>query len=256
MNTMLIWAFVLAGIVMLFGLMNGSSEKAGETRRLTGFEPIEDVKMKSEKGREVFNKLKDIYKSGEDKTVMNYKNIIDTVTDPTDFDYIEALYTELLSRFVPVGGTKGLQLHTNEKSFFSEINCAVYTIQKLNKQISYGGLRSNINGYRTGTFSVNAYDVEGYKLSFQGKLFVTNQRIAIVGDNKNKVIPLGKIISYAPYEKNGIIINVENSNAIILDMLTNGTFTKLNTGERVFCDAKIRFLYALDEALGVKEKVV
>ena len=104
---------------------------------------------------------------------MNYNNIIDTVTDSTDFDYIEALYTELLSRFVPVGGTKGLQLHTNEKSFFSEINCAVYTIQKLNKQISYGGLRSNINGYRTGTFSVNAYDVEGYKLSFQGKLFVT-----------------------------------------------------------------------------------
>ena len=84
----------------------------------------------------------------------------------------------------------------------------------------------------------------------QGKIFVTNQRIAIVGDNKNKVIPLGKIISYAPYEKNGIIINVENSNAIILDMLTNGTFTMLNTGERVFCDAKIRFLYALDEALG------
>lgn len=83
-------------------------------------------------------------------------------------------------------------------------------------------------------------------------MFVTNQRIVIVGDNKNKTIPLGKIISYAPYEKNGIIINIENSNAIILDMLTNGTFEMLSIGERVFHDTKVSFLYALDNALNSK----
>ena len=186
---------------------------------------------------------------------MNFKGLIDNVKEPTDFDYVEALYTELMNRIVFVGGNAGLQLHPKEECYYSEINCAVYTVQKLNKQISYGGIRTNLNGYRAGTFSVNAYDVEGYKLYLQGKVFVTNQRIVIVGNNKNKVIPLGKIISYAPYEKNGIIINAENSNAIILDMLTNGTFEILKTGERAFHDTKISFLYALDNALSFKEHV-
>ena len=46
---------------------------------------------------------------------------------------------------------------------------------------------------------------------------------------------------------------MENSEAIILDMLTNGTFEMLPTGERIFHDTKIKFLYALDEALGTKK---
>lgn len=256
MSSTFIAVLVIAGIIILLvGLMNGSSKKAGEPRHLAGFEPIENVQMKSEKGQEIFNGLKDVYESGDDKAVLNYKDLIDTVTEPTDSDYVQALYTELMNRIVFVGGSKGLQLHPKEECFYSEKNCAIYTIQKLNKQITYGGLRANLNGYRAGTFSINAYDVEGYKLYLQGKVFVTNQRIAIVGDEKNKVIPLGKIISYAPYEKNGIIINVQNGNAIILDMLTNGTFELLSIGERVFHDTKISFLYALDNALGSKEHV-
>ena len=251
----MIFILVFAGIILLVGLMNGSSKSPGMPHVLTGFEPIDNVKMKSENGQNIFNGLKEVYNSGEDKAVMNYKDLIDTVTEPTDSDYVQALYTELMNRVVFVGGNKGLQLHPKEECYYSEINCAVYTIQKLNKQITYGGFRANLNGYRTGTYSISAHDVEGYKLYLQGKVFVTNQRIAIVGDNKNKVVPLGKIISYAPYEKNGIIINIENSNAIILDMLTNGTFEMLKIGERAFHDTKVSFLYALDNALNAKERV-
>ncbi len=255
MSSTLILVLVAVGSFLLLGLINSLTKKAGTPTKLTGFEPIENVQMKSEKGLEIFDGLKKVYESGEDRTVLNFKDQIDTVKEPTDFDYVEALYTELMNRIVFVGGNKGLQMHPKEECYYSEINCAVYTIQKLNKQITYGGIRANLNGYRTGTFSVNSYDVEGYKLYLQGKVFVTNQRIAIVGNNKNKVIPLGKIVSYAPYEKNGIIINIENSNAIILDMLTNGTFEVLKTGERAFHDTKVSFLYALDNALGYKEHV-
>ncbi len=252
MSTTLVLFLVVAGIILLVGLMNGSSKKAGEPKHLTGFEPIENVQMKSEKGLEVFNGLKEVYENGEDRAVMKYKDIINTVSDPTDSDYVQALYTELLNRIVPVGGSKGLQMHPQEECYYSEINCAVYTIQKINKQITYGGFRANLNGYRTGTFSINSYDVEGYKLFLQGKVYVTNQRIVIMGANKNKVVPLGKILSYAPYEKNGIIINIENGNAIVLDMITNGTFEISKIGERFFHDTKISFLYALDNAFSAK----
>ena len=196
-----LWLLAIPVIVLLVGMMNGSSKDPGEPQRLAEFEPIEEVQMKSAKGREIFNGLKEIYENGDDKAAINYKDVIDTVTDPADSDYIIALYTELMSRFVLIGGTKGLQMHSNEKSFYTEINSALYTIQKLNKQITYGGFRANINGYRTGTFTVNTNDVEGYRLYLQGELFVTNQRIVIVGDNRSRVIPLGKIISYAPYNK-------------------------------------------------------
>ena len=249
MSTTVIFILITVGIILVIGLMFGSSKKPGEQRNLAGFEAIESVQMSTEQGVTVFNGLKNIYESGEDKAVMNYKDQVGAVNNPIDSDYIQALFTALLNRIVFVGGAKGLQLHPKEECLFSEINCAVYTIQKLNKQISYGGFRTNINGYRTGTFSVSANDIEGFRIYLQGKVFVTNQRIVIIGNNKNKVIPLGKILSYAPYEKNGILINVENGSSVILDMLTNGTFEVLPTGERDFHDSKVGFLYALDNAL-------
>ncbi len=249
MSSTFIFVLIAVGVIIVIGLLNSASKKPGEQRNLSGFETLESVLMKTEQGTTVFNGLKNIYESGEDKAVMNYKEQVNSISNPTDADYIQALYTALLSRIVFVGGSKGLQLHPKEECFFSEINCAVYTIQKLNKQISYGGFRTNLNGYRAGVFSVNANDIEGFRLYLQGKVFVTNQRIVIIGSNKNKVIPLGKIISYAPYEKNGIIINVENGTPVILDMITNGTFEVLPTGERGFHDSKVGFLYALDYAL-------
>lgn len=252
MSSTLILILIVVGVILVIGLMNNSSKKPGEQRNLAGFEAIENVQMRSEQGAVIFNGLKTIYESGEDKAVMDYKDQVNSIDEPTDLDYIQALYTALLNRIVFVGGSKGLQLHPKEECLFSEINCAVYTIQKLNKQITYGGFRTNLNGYRAGTFSVNANDIEGFRIYLQGKVFVTNQRIVIIGSNKNKVIPLGKIISYAPYEKNGIIINVENGGSVLLDMLTNGTFEVLSTGERDFHDSKVGFLYALDNALNSK----
>ena len=55
MSSTLISLLVIVGVILLIGLMNSSTKGAGEPRRLTGFEPIESIQMKSEKGIEVFN---------------------------------------------------------------------------------------------------------------------------------------------------------------------------------------------------------
>lgn len=246
MSTML---WIILGVIIVLLIAIPSSKKAGTQQKLTGFKPIEEVQLNSSKGKEVFDALKEVFESGEDETVMQFKNKIGTVTDEGDYKYVDALYTELMNRITLIGGRKGLELHQNETSYFSSKNTDVYTIQKLNKNITYGGIRTNLNGFRTGTFNVSSNDVEGYRISFRGKAFVTNQRVVIVGENKNKSIPLSKIISYAPYEKNGILINIENGGSIILDMITNGTFEVGTDGELYFHDTKVAFLYALDKAL-------
>lgn len=248
MSGTVIFIIILVVLILLFAI-SGSSKKAGQTQKLKGFEHINNVQMNSATGNSIFQGLKQIYEEGSDEKVMEYKNKINSVTDQHDADYIDALYTELLQRIVNVGGSKGLQLQPNERCLFSDLSCAVYTIQKLNKNIVYGGFRTNINGFRTGMFNVMANDVEGYKIFVQGKVFVTNKRVVVLGTNKNKVIPINKIVSYAIYESNGILINVENSNGIVVDLITNGTFEVASNGERFFHDSKFGFLYALDKAI-------
>lgn len=223
-------------------------EAAGKPVDIPGMEPIEKVKMQSQEGQLLFEQLKAAYYSGDNKKAYEYKDKIDTIKNPQDYDYIEALYTELLNRIVPVGASKGLKLLPNEESMFSDKNCGVYTIQKLNKNLTYCGIRNDINGFRTGVYTVNYLDVEGFRMSLFGRVYLTNKRIVIMGENKNMVIPIEKVMSYSLYETNGVLLNIENQNSVVLDLITNGNFENTSMG-LFFHDTKYGFLYALDRAM-------
>lgn len=227
------------------------SKSAGTSIELQGFDSIDKVKMFSPEGQILFDELKDAFLSGEERKAYEYKDKIDTITNPHDLDYIEALYTDLLGRMAPIGASEGIQLNPNEISLFSDKNCGIYSIQKLNKNIVFCGIRNDLNGFRTGAYTFNSFDIEGFRLSLFGEVFLTNQRIIIMGENKNMVIPIDKILSYSLYESNGILLNIENQNSIILDMVTNGTFEKNSLG-LWFHDTKYGFIYALDRAMSEK----
>lgn len=254
-TVIIIIGIILVGIVVALSKQSNHSvvsKSAGVPVSFPGFDSIDKIKMNSQEGQILFDGLKEAYLSGEQKKAYDYKDKIDNISNPYDLDYIEALYTELLARIVPVGASKGLKLNPNETSFFSDKNCGAYTIQKLNKDVVFTGLRNDINGFRTGVYTINSFDIEGFRLSVFGKVFLTNQRVVIIGENKNIVIPVSKILSYGLYEKNGIILNIENQNSIILDMFTNGTYERTSLGLQ-FHDTKYGFLYALDRIMSDKE---
>lgn len=223
-------------------------EAAGKPVHIPGMVPIEEIKMQSQEGQLLFEQLKSVYYSGDNKKAYEYKDKIDVVRNSQDRDYIEALYTDLLSRIVLVGGSKGLKLLPNEECLFSDKNCGVYTIQKLNKNLTYCGIRNDINGFRTGVYTVNYLDVEGFRMSLFGRVYLTNKRIVIMGENKNMVIPIEKVMSYSLYETNGVLLNIENQNSVVLDLITNGNFENTSLG-LFFHDTKYGFLYALDRAM-------
>lgn len=251
---------IAIGIVILVCLFVGftkrkepslESKSAGTAVQLQGFDSIEKISMHSPEGQILFEGLKDAFLSGDEKKAYGYKDKIDSVTNPHDLDYIEALYTDLLNRIVPIGASKGIQLNPNESSLFHDKNCGIYSIQKINKNIVFCGIRNDLNGFRTGAYTINSFDVEGFKLSLFGEVFLTNQRLIIMGENKNMVIPIDKILSYSLYESNGVLLNIENQSSIILDMVTNGTFEKTSLG-LCFHDTKYGFVYALDRAMSEK----
>ena len=85
MSTML---WIILGVIIVLLIAIPSSKKAGTQQKLSGFEPIEEVQMNSSKGKEVFDALKEVFESGEDETVMQFKNKIGTVTDEGDYKFI------------------------------------------------------------------------------------------------------------------------------------------------------------------------
>ena len=230
-------------------------------------EKIESVEMEDPINTEIFSELVEIYKSGEplyDNTLYSNEHMtelsekIKNIDNEHDADYIGAIQLELLQsreRNHSASST-GIQLNPKEKCCFKTKNSILNTAQKLSRTINYSGFRYNVGGYRTGTMTLHSNDIEGFRSVDGGCFYITNQRLIFNGyNNHNKVVALGKILSFAPYEDTAVLINIANSSPIIINFSCTGMFNISSQGGLIFfMDDRLHCLYALDEVLEERRK--
>ena len=187
----------------------------------------------------------------------HFTKLIENINNEHDKDILDALHFSLSSRshtlFLTNG--KGLILNPKETCYFRGVNSMVHTIQTLLKDISYCGVRYGTGMLRAGNMFVSRNDITGWKEYGQGTMYVTNQRVILIGrDNKAKNIPLGNIANYSIFENNGIIFTLKNGNPVIFSLPLDGTFhfnTQLGT---IFEDDLCQCLFALNKAFEERNK--
>lgn len=266
----MVWIIVIVVLLVVIMMASSTSDKnakalSGQAQEDANWKRLESIKMSDPNNQPIYDKLVEIYQSCEplyensilskEKTIELCKQI-SGVTNERDADYLSAMQFELLrSREITVStGTVDIQLKPCEKCYFRTKNSILNTVQKLCKTVTYSGLRYNFGAYRLGTLTLNSKDIEGYQPFGGGSCYITNQRVVFTSNNnKNKVIPLSSIISYAPYEENAVLLNIANSSPVIINFPCTGMFniTK-QEGLVLFTDDKMHFLYALDSVLEEK----
>lgn len=263
----MIWTILVVLIFVTFFMSLSSNSKnsialSGQCGEDRNWKKWQSIKMQEVQNQPIYDKFIKIYQSCEplyENSVFTRDEVKDLVgqmlniSNEDDKDYILAISHELSQSRTPndYAPSTGIQLRPNEKCFFKTKNCILNTIQKLYKNVSYSGLRYNVGAYRMGNLTLNSKDVEGFRPFGGGCCYVTNQRVIINAfDNKNRVIPLREILSFATYEENAVLLNIENSRPVIINFPCNGMFNITQRGGAIiFNDDKMHFLYALDEVL-------
>ena len=227
------------------------------------------VLMEDSTNNELYDILKSIFESGDTYEEYAQKNNIenlvvvfdkfqeqiDSITNGHDRDILDAMNSELSGRGMFLTNGKGLIMHPREKCYYRGVNTIVHTITKLMKNISYSGFKYNKNLFRSGNMLITSNDIVGWKEYTRGTMYVTNQRVVIIGiDNKVKSIPLGQIISYANYENNGILFQIANGNPIIFNLPMDGVFHFNTSVGTQFEDDIYPCLLALDKAFEERNK--
>lgn len=180
----------------------------------------------------------------------HFENLIESIINEHDKDILEAMHTALSIRshdlFLTNG--KGLLLNPKETCYFRGVNSMVHTIQTILKDISYSGFRYGTGMLRAGNMFVSRNDITGWKEYGRGTMYVTNQRVILIGkDNKTKNIPLGNIANYSLFENNGIIFTLKNGNPVIFSQPLDGTFHFNTVAGTLFEDDLCLCLLALDK---------
>jgi len=267
-------AWILVGVILIVGIMmaasnNSKNEKAlhGQASENANWKKHTSVRMEDPQNTDVYNKLIEIYKSGEplfgnsvasEDEVKSIFAKIKAISNEHDYDFISAIQMTLMIGRNPsdTASSEGIQLRSGEKCYFKTKNSILNTVQKVLKNINYAGLRYNVGAFRMGNISLAANDIEGFRPFAAGNCYVTNQRIVFTSDaNKNKVINVRDILSFVPYEENAVLINIENATPVIVNFPCNGMFNITSRESIVlFNDDTIAFMYALATVLGHKEK--
>lgn len=242
----IITILVIAVIIAIASSSNGNKNHVncdGST-----YININDVKMDNPKAQQVF----DYYKSMIIGKKINFdevlhdvnlrreyhkiKQIQNTLQDDDDLTYIEALeneFTNLTSSITP----NGIILNPQEECYFSAQICAVDTIQRVAKNITYSGIKTTNGSIRFGSGTIYSNNVEGLRRFDAGTIIVTNQRIIFKGTKKNKTIAIGSIISIDNFDDNGVIISMSNrENPIVIRFAADKCFYYNKTND-------IRFFY-------------
>jgi len=191
------------------------------------FYKLQDVKMQSPIAQKIFDFYKsmlldkklilaevfcDIDLRREWNKIRNDENLV-SGQDANIIDALDTSFCHYLQEIAP----SNIILNPEEKCYFNSQLCVVNTVQKIGRNVTYGGIRFNENGVRSGNCTIYSNDVSGFKVFDFGTVVVTNQRIIFKGENKNKVIPIGTILSVDNYEDNGVIISMSNrENPIII----------------------------------------
>ena len=261
MTTLLICAgIILLGIFM--AACSNSTQPTVSINERDDLKRIDSIAMKDESNNDLFNMLKSIVKSGETyeeyATQNGYENEIkfneeiqqkiDLIENEYDKDIIEALHTELGTRGLFLTNGKGLIMHPREECYFRCTNTLVHAITKLMKNITYAGFKYNKGLFRSGSMLVTSKDIMGWKEYSRGTMYVTNQRVVLIGiDNKVKSIPLGQIVSYSNYENHGVLFQIANSNPLIFNLPCDGMFHFNTAVGTLYEDDLYPCLLALDK---------
>lgn len=284
--TILIFGIVIF-LIAIIAIASNSSESNGVAHCIedANLKKYNNVKMEDESNNDLYNTLIGIFKSGQTldewgnengfvedpnntykieiegfdpvenvKSVgmlvsEHFEDLIEDVTNEHDKDILDAMYTELGNRGMFLTTGKGLIMNPREECYFRGVNSMCHTIQTLLRDISYSGFRYGKGMLRAGNMFVSKNDITGWKEYARGTMYVTNQRVIIIGvDNKTKNIPLGNIANYSVFETNGIIFTLKNGNPVIFSLPMDGTFhfnTALGT---TFEDDMCPCLMALEKA--------
>lgn len=216
-----------------WGKENGFVEDLNNTYKIEikGFDPIETVKSVGMLVNE------------------HFENLIENVDNEHDKDILDAMYTELGNRGMFLTTGKGLIMNPREECYFRRTNSMCHTIQTLLRDISYSGFKYGKGMLRAGNMFVSKNDITGWKEYTKGTMYVTNQRVIIIGvDNKTKNIPLGNIANYSVFENNGIIFTLKNGNPVIFSLPMDGTFHFNTAAGTLFEDDMYPCLMALEKA--------
>lgn len=288
-------AFALIILLGILTVVSGSSGSVATFDETSNIKRYDNVSMEDESNNDLYNILINIFKSGQtydewgeengfvkDPTntykieiagfdpVENVKsigmlvnehfeNLIEDVTNKHDKDILDALHTELFGRGLFIYTSKGIILNPREECYFRGTNSMCHTIQTLLHNISYSGFKYGKGQLRAGDMFVRKNDIVGWKEYTKGTLYVTNQRVIIIGiDNKTKNIHLGNIANYSVFENNGIIFTLKNGNPVIFSLPMDGTFhfnTAIGTTfEDDMCPCLIALEKAFNERLNKEDK--
>ena len=261
MTTLLICAGIILLAIFMAACSNSTQPTASINER-DDLKKIDSITMEDESNNDLFDTLKSIFKSGEtyeEYAIQNgftnqaefddeVQSKIDVIKNEHDKDILESLHSILGTRGMFLTNGKGLIMHPREECYFRCTNTLVHTITKLMKNITYTGFKYNKGLFRSGSMLVTSKDIMGWKEYSRGTMYVTNQRVVLIGiDNKVKSIPLGQIVSYSNYENNGVLFQIANSNPLIFNLPCDGMFHFNTAAGTLFSDDLYPCLLALDK---------
>lgn len=241
---------VIVILIIVFTIAYFLLHSNGDINHVSGAKwvHINNVSMSTPQAQEVFNYFKSMLL---DKKMMaeevlrdvnlrrHYNNVRinkESLSDDENMTYIDAVE----NAFFNFGGTIAPDwfiLNPNEECYFSSEMCAVDTIKKIARNITYNGIKVYNGAIRLGSGTIYSNDVEGLKRFDAGTIIVTNQRIVFKGTMKNKTIPIGNIISIDNFDDNGVIISMSNrENPVVIRFIADKCFLYNK-------NADIRFFY-------------
>lgn len=194
------------------------------------------------------------YKTSDDPRFQDAFAQIKTVTDEVTRDFFESMTTPLLLRsgYAQLESAKQknerhnseINLKDGEYVLFKYKSAAIFTVQKLFTEVSYGGARVAQGVFRAGAGTINSRSVEGLKLKDNGVLYVTNKRIIFIGNNNaTTVYSIDKIVAAVMYEEDGILLKIANANPVVFNFNANFTYDS-NLG--LFDDSRLEAYNVID----------
>lgn len=197
------------------------------------------------------------YKTSDDPRFQSAFEQIKSVADESTRDYFESMTTPLLLRsgYAQLDSAKQknerhnseINLKDGEFVLYRYKSAAIFTVQKLFTEVSYGGARVAQGVFRAGAGTINSRSVEGLKLKDNGILYITNKRIIFVGNNNaTTVFNIDKIVAAVMYESDGILLKLANANPIVFNFNANFTYDS-NLG--LFDDSRLEAFNVIDSLI-------
>ena len=197
------------------------------------------------------------FKTSDDPRFLTAFEQIKSVSDESTRDFFESMTIPLLLRsgYAQLDSAKQKNERHNSEINLKDGECvlyryksaAIFTVQKLFTEISYGGARVAQGVFRAGTGTINSRSVEGLKLKDNGILYITNKRIIFVGNNNaTTVFNIDKIVAAVMYEGDGILLKLANANPVVFNFNANFTYDS-NLG--LFDDSRLEAFNVLDSLI-------